>query len=282
MMPMFIREYEKITSLRSKQIMGGGIHPYYELLYISEGAFKIQWIDSAFTASGPALFIVTPSSPHQIEQLSPVLDCWFVEFRLQHAEFVPSLDVLRIWNTSQSLMDWNADSLSDLRDTLQSLDKAICANLPRTSGDIFYRIMACDIQKLMLQIDHYATTTLTATKKAVLSPPSEKWSAHSHIYGLIRFMEDHYIQEITLDELAKRSGYTPSYIIRLFKEMTDSTPFQYLNELRMFAATSYLQSGEKSIQNIAESIGFPNIHYFSRMFKKKFGVSPTEWKKTHV
>ncbi|WP_397386579.1 helix-turn-helix domain-containing protein [Paenibacillus roseipurpureus] len=65
----------------------------------------------------------------------------------------------------------------------------------------------------------------------------------------------------------------------MFKEMSGKTPFQYLNELRMNAAVSYLHESDLSIEHIAMASGFSSIHYFSRLFKQKFGVSPTGWRK---
>lgn len=60
------------------------------------------------------------------------------------------------------------------------------------------------------------------------------------------------------------------------------TPMQYLHQLRMNAARSYLRKTELSIQEIAGASGYPSIHYFSRMFKQTFGISPSEWRAANV
>lgn len=281
-MRVYIREYDHFYSDCPKRMIGGGIHPYYEVLFISAGAFQLHWNGNAYKAEAPALFVFTPSSPHHIEQISPLLSCSYVEFRLQESEYIPNIDVIHAWNIAQTRQLLNQDGLDDITATLAAICESIEDNKPRKFGETFYRIMACDIQKLLLQVDYYVSPTISHKHLQPTTLLHDKWSAQSYIYDLIRHMEDNYMQDITLDDLAKKSGYTPSYIIRLFKEMTDLTPLQYLYELRMNAATSYLQSTRMSVQDIAESIGFPNIHYFSRMFKKKFGESPTEWKRTHT
>jgi transcriptional regulator GlxA family with amidase domain len=53
---------------------------------------------------------------------------------------------------------------------------------------------------------------------------------------------------------------------------------QYLSNLRLSAATSFLIHTEMGIQQIAEETGFNSIHYFSRLFKRTYGVSPQQWR----
>jgi AraC-like DNA-binding protein len=59
------------------------------------------------------------------------------------------------------------------------------------------------------------------------------------------------------------------------------TPFQYLNNIRMNAAEKFLQNSDMSIQEIAIITGYQSIHYFSRSFKQKYGVSPIQWRNEH-
>lgn len=278
---MYIREYNHIVSDRKGQITGG-IHPYHEVLYVFNGEFNIHWVGSVFRTKAPALFVFPPSSPHQIEQISPLLECWFVELRPQDTEYVPDLENLNIWNLAQSQNPEHPDDYPEMSATLHSIQRTILEDLPRKDDDTFLHILACDVQKLLLMVNYYAQKKRRPQERLASHSLSDRWSAQNFIYSQIRHMEDNYMHGISLEDIAKRSGYTPSYIIRLFKEMTNLTPLQYLYELRMDAATCYLCSTTMSVQQIAETVGFPNIHYFSRMFKKKFGESPTEWKKSHA
>ncbi|MCD9024185.1 AraC family transcriptional regulator [Cohnella silvisoli] len=280
---MYIRQFEQIVSEGINKDIGGGIHPFHELLYISSGEALIHWIDHTYKAKGPALFIVTPSSPHHVKQITPSLQCWFVELRLQASDYMPSLDTILAWNSMQGNLQWNGSEIAGLAATLTMIEQTLWIPHLKRTDETFRRIVSCDIQKLLFLIDH--VVHIREARKNHSAPSaqlSDRWSAHNHIYDLIRYTEMYFTHEITLDKLAERSGYTPSYISRLFKEMTDLTPQQYLYELRMHAATSYLRTTKMSVQDIAEAVGYPGIHYFSRMFKKKFGDSPTEWRKTHT
>lgn len=277
-MALFIREITHIIHDPGNTGIGGGIHPYHELLYICSGEVQVDWIGHSYRAAAPALFIVTPSSPHRIEKLSSNCDFWFVEMQVEEQDFAPELEIVRRWNALQGKLNWQGDALMDIRAVIAVIER-IVNYVPHQTNNHFRRLLACDVQRLLLLIDYHIQTD---GDKEHTGYTADKWSAHSHIYSLIRYMEHNYNQNINLHQLAGRSGFTPSYVIRLYKEMTGLTPLQYLLELRMNAAISYLQTTSMSVQDIAHSVGFPSIHYFSRIFKQKFGNSPTEWKKKHL
>jgi transcriptional regulator GlxA family with amidase domain len=96
------------------------------------------------------------------------------------------------------------------------------------------------------------------------------------IESIMRYMETNYREDLSLDRLSGLVHLNGSYLIRLFKKHQGQTPFQYLSELRMNAATSYLENSSLSIQDIALASGYSSLHYFSHAFKLKFGISPGE------
>ena len=78
--------------------------------------------------------------------------------------------------------------------------------------------------------------------------------------------------------------YSYDYIRKLFKKATGSTPHQYLLRLRLHAAADLLMNpdGKKpTINDITRTCGFRDPFYFSRMFKKKYGVSPSSYRKNN-
>ncbi|QJD84704.1 AraC family transcriptional regulator [Cohnella herbarum] len=280
---MYIRQFEQFHSTYMSQIIGGGIHPFHELLFISSGKVTIDWIEHSYTVNGPALFIFPPHSPHRIRQMSSVLQCWFIEMRLLQSNYAPNAASIVLWNQAQASLDWNEPRLAPIRNVMQAIESMLPSNGIRNARVPFQQLLACDIQKLLLLIDQYIHVYQAEINGSSTSDPrNDKWSAHQDIYELVRHMEMFFTEDISLDRLAERSGYTQSYVSRLFREITEFSPQQYLNELRMSAATSYLYTTNMSVQKIAEAVGYPGIHYFSRMFKKKFGVSPSEWRQKHT
>lgn len=262
--------------------IGGGIHPYYEVFYIDSGEVLVQWIGHTYRVQSPALFVLTPNSPHLFTRLSTQLHFWFVEWEVEETDFVPDLETITRWNRLQSDKPREFAQWPLIDHTVQAMTAMIRTALTQKRPPIFDRLLTCDIQKILLLIEHciksdhpVAVSSFANGSGAMANKPTQ----HDPIYDLIRYMEGFYQTDITLALLADRSGLTPSYIIRLFKERIGVTPIQYLLELRMHSATCYLQLTDMSVQDIAEASGFPSIHYFSRMFKQRFGVSPSDWKR---
>ncbi len=84
---------------------------------------------------------------------------------------------------------------------------------------------------------------------------------------------------ITLDEIARHFNFTPAYLIRIFKRQVGVTPIQYLIDLRMAEARRLMiGSPGLDIKEIGEIVGYPDPHYFSRIFKNTHGVTPTEYR----
>lgn len=89
------------------------------------------------------------------------------------------------------------------------------------------------------------------------------------------YIERHYTEETDISFLASKCYMSRSHFFRVFKEETGKTPVEYRNYIRMERAKSLLSGGECSVGDIASILGFENIYYFSRMFKKIVGVSPS-------
>ncbi len=94
----------------------------------------------------------------------------------------------------------------------------------------------------------------------------------------IGYMYKHYYEKIKLDTLADIAGLTETSYSRSFKKAKGITPVQYLNQIRIESSKEFLKQ-DCSIQEVAESVGFGNEFYFSRIFKRTIGLSPTIYMK---
>lgn len=84
-----------------------------------------------------------------------------------------------------------------------------------------------------------------------------------------------------LDEQLRSAPYCYDYLCRLFRQEMNTTPHKYLANLRLEAAASMLRQGAgRSVTEIARACGYSDPLYFSRVFKKRYGVSPREYGKT--
>ena len=103
---------------------------------------------------------------------------------------------------------------------------------------------------------------------------------HSKIEPILEYIRTSYNEDITNISLGKMVNYHPHYINLLMKEYTGTTLHCYLTEYRMNEAMKFLLNTNDSIESIAHNTGFKNPTHFCKIFKKKFGISPSEYRKS--
>lgn len=96
---------------------------------------------------------------------------------------------------------------------------------------------------------------------------------------LVRYIGVNFKKDISLSTLAANFGISESYIARLFKETLNTCSVDYINGLRIRYACDMLLNSELSIGEISAKAGFNNQYYFTRVFKKQQGITPTEFRK---
>lgn len=94
-----------------------------------------------------------------------------------------------------------------------------------------------------------------------------------------RYLEEHLAKDVSLTALATHIGYTPPYVVKLFRRQCGITPMAYLAELRLAQSAAALADLTRSIREIALASGFPDANYFSRAFRRHYGVSPSEYRR---
>lgn len=112
-----------------------------------------------------------------------------------------------------------------------------------------------------------------------LSKPKVTNQEEIFIQKTMQFIESNYMNtEMTIDELAGYLGLSRSSLFKKLKSITGLAPVDFIREFRVQRALQLFEAGETNISQIAYKVGFDDPRYFSKCFKQKFGVNPTEYK----
>ena len=104
----------------------------------------------------------------------------------------------------------------------------------------------------------------------------------SHVMkAMLDYVESNYTLDIGLDDLTKHFHMSREHISRMFKKETGENFIAYLTKLRMKKASGLIRESKHSMQMIADNIGFNDASYFSRSFKKYFGISPEDYRRKY-
>ncbi len=126
----------------------------------------------------------------------------------------------------------------------------------------------------ILQMVNRAVDELFGVQEdAKIKPMEEK----NHLVELAKeYMEEHYYENLMLIDVAQKAGISPGYLSTLFQKQLSKGFIDYLNEIRIEHACSYLQQNYLKTYEIAYKVGFKDEKYFSKVFKKLKGRSPSE------
>lgn len=267
-----IRTFNHHTLHPGNEGKSGGIHPYYEMLHIMNGQGILEWMGVEYEISSPSLFLLTPNTPHWLVRIYEPIDFCYIELDIWDCASFPSVEQAIIWNRLQGKADYDSADMQCLKQTLEALNVSLEC---KYRSNIYYdeEIALLDIKKAIRLVHNYLRVHSTGSK------PADKTTRDS-VQMLMRYMESNYYNPIDLTDLSSMVHLTSSYLVRAFKNETGDTPMHYLNKLRLNAAISYLANTEMRIKQIAEATGFNSIHYFSRLFKLKYGISPQQWRIT--
>jgi transcriptional regulator GlxA family with amidase domain len=145
------------------------------------------------------------------------------------------------------------------------------------SRDSFQQLLLFLSLMNRLSMDEAATTLSTSSfSRSTFNSDSRR------VQKVDDYLRAHYIEEITLRDMADLVGMTPVSFSRFFKLRTSTTFSNYLIEMRLGYATRMLVDTTHSIAEIAYQTGFNNLSNFNRLFKKHKHMSPNEFRATYL
>lgn len=108
--------------------------------------------------------------------------------------------------------------------------------------------------------------------KAILSKPAR-------FLQVLHYIDQQYAEEITLSNLTDRFQWSERHFQRLFKQHTEQTFNHYLQNIRIQNSCELLRSSQLTINRIAESVGYKDIHTFNKLFKRIMGSTPSNYRR---
>ena len=119
---------------------------------------------------------------------------------------------------------------------------------------------------------------LISNQKNRDSVSKSKTKSLEKLKTVLKYVEEHYNEPITIEEMAVLSYYSKSHFMKFFKSHMGMGFIEYLNDYRLTIAARLLNTRDDSILEIASMTGFDNLSYFNRLFKRKFHDTPGHYR----
>ena len=234
---------------------GQGIRQHYLIHYVISGKGKFYCGAKEYEIRKGQIFVVFPWTviKYQADALDPWHYVW-VDFSGEEARDILTQMGISVESPVFSIKN-GAAVLEVVRNMPRERSSDTCVNLDFSAK--LYEFMSLLLQNIK-QIERGGNSYLTSAK---------------------RFIRSHYFDDITVDEVASHVGISRKYLFAIFKSNLGISPKDYIIDYRMRKAVEFLNDESLSIGNIAYSVGYKDPLAFSKMFKMKMGVSPTEYRR---
>lgn len=243
------------------------------LFYTLSGQGQIIADGQLFTLNPGSVLYINANSPYQIYPSNVVYLAVNFDFTFDRA----ALDV--------PIPPLNASLVTEHI----SIDHCAFPDTPCFSAYHFFP-HAYSLQKSFLQLEQeyarkmafhkQACSHLLAsilTQLARFAEQRQSKEDHFDITQIITYIQDHCAESLDNQIIAQRFHYHPNYISNEFKRTVGKSLHQYVLETRMLNAATLIEGGLTDISTIAERTGFADPNYFTRYFKKVFGITPTQY-----
>ena len=133
-----------------------------------------------------------------------------------------------------------------------------------------------------VQSDFFMLVYLLLTKyrkREILPEEIRHYRKLNRLSTITGYIRENYTKELSLEMVADRFGYSPSYLLRMFRKYAQTNYKTYLQNVRIEYGFQELANTDHTIGEIALNNGFPNQKAFTREFKKKYGILPSEYRR---
>ncbi|MBO5293125.1 MAG: helix-turn-helix transcriptional regulator [Lachnospiraceae bacterium] len=263
-----------------KDTPGLHFHNFMEIGYCHYGAGTMT-VENDEIRFEPDTFTIIPKNvPHKTlsdkgdvgfwEYLFVDVDSFVKEIYQDNAAFARTL-IKRI-NSQVHFID--ADRNPGLAEPVKQLFQEM------SEKKEFYREKCRGIlQVLLLEIARNSREKQPANDRNVRKQTSEPENHHVQITAALHYIEAHYAEELKIRKLADVCHMSETHFRRVFHEIMNMTPSQYVNLVRIEAACELMQRSDLSMTRISEQTGFGATSTFNRNFKEMTGMSPYQWKR---
>lgn len=198
-------------------------------------------------------------------------DLTYIRNELKQRQYDTAVKRIRFLLENKAMRSCNKDALEECLDQLigeiyEEVSRHDTTISHSWALDMFKRIRAC---RNMKQIVEIMTEELDKMKKAA--------NMSRKMYQILNYLDEHYMEDLTQEELARRFDWNPSYLSQMFRKELGITYKDYINERKLKKAKELLEEGKLSVEQIAELTGFKSANYFYKIFKKKTGMKPREY-----
>lgn len=232
----------------------------FQLLYIAAGKAHFHFDGKEEIVTAGHMVLYRPKEPQKYEYYGEdQTEVYWVHFTGSNVK-----NLLRSYGLTDDKRVFYCGSDLEYQNHFRSMIQEL-----QMCKEDYTEMLAIHLRQIFIMLHRYFKTSSKMSNSQIAE----------EIDKATMFFNEHYNEDIRIDEYAEAHNMSTSWFIRNFKQYTGSTPMQYILSIRIYNAEALLKNPQYNITEIANIVGYDNPLYFSRIFKKVKGLSPSEYRK---
>ena len=237
-------------------------HPGWSFIVSLDNCCRINIRGKIYESIPSTVFVLPPDIPHQelpsdivARYIAVIIDNTYLQKQLSfYGLAVDALSCAMTGSVNKRLVDSLKEFMTDYEECAPGYRQLLEAGALKIAHLLI---------RLLFNINH--------SEGKIVSRMS--------IFGAIEYINSHYGEKITVDDLARTANLSTSHFSRVFRDETAMSPMEYIMHTRLECARRMLRGNEKTLSQIAFDCGFNSSSYFYQCFTRAFNTSPSDYRK---
>ena len=230
---------------------------YWEITFVDNGKLHTTINGQEYTLSSNQLIIYGPGQYHKQQTQNESCSYLTIIFDLNIREKYKKAITDRVFDIDYEMR--------------KSIEAFVQSNDFNHAYDV--DMMIISVEKLI--VDLLRSTSKSHHKNA--GTPMQQKFENELLNEILLYINENIYTSFNVEELCETFAISRSSLQSLFRNLLNIAPKEYISNLKLEKSKMLIKESKYSISEIASILGFSSIHYFSRRFKQKFGISPTEY-----
>lgn len=233
----------------------------FQLLYIASGKAHFHFGNEERIVTAGQMVLYRPKEPQKYEYYGEdQTEVYWVHFTGGNVT-----NILRSYGLTDDKKVFHCGSSLEYKNLFRAM-----INELQMCRENYAEMLEMHLRQIFIMLQRYFISAMKSDNARVVEA----------IDKATAYFNEHYSEDISVDKYAEKNHYSVSWFIRNFRQCTGSTPMQYILSKRILNAEILLQDPAYNVTDVSRIVGYDNPLYFSRIFKKTKGLSPSEYRKS--
>lgn len=256
----------------------GEKHNFWEFVYVDSGEVGVTAGDQKYSLSQGEIIFHKPNEYHSIWAADKFANVVVVSFECESQAIKFFEEKIMVFSSKFKflLSDIIAEAKTAFSDPLDIVD---LQKLAENDAAKFAskQIIKMRLEEVLIRLHREDNVIMPKTRMVSVASENQK---NILIENINNYLKNHVDCAINLDNIIKEFSFSKSYIVKLYREITGVSIMDFFISLKIDEAKKMISEKKYSVSEISDKLAFSSIHYFSKCFKKRTNMTPSEYSRS--